>query len=202
MPRDLVSKRSIRRSLKVNTLLLALGGNIRGPWGNPRETLLRACRELAAAGVEMVRSSNFYVTEPVGGGRQPCYLNAVVLARTGIAPGTLLRLLKQIERRAGRRIAPRMSPRPLDIDILDYGGRRIGRRAVGPRRHGQLILPHPELAGRAFVLRPLLDVAPAWQHPILGQPAKLLLSQLNPPKRAAVQQTLDSATNSCEKISK
>ena len=100
---------------------------------------------------------------------QPRYLNAVVLVEAYIAPGALLRLLKRIERRAGGRLGARNGgPRPLDIDILDYGGRRIGRP---PRRRqrGRLILPHPEMHRRAFVLVPLLEVAPAWRHPRSGR---------------------------------
>ncbi len=104
------------RFVNVNALRLALGANIRGRWGEPRESLLRACRELEAAGIRIVRRSDWYITKAVGGGRQPCYVNAVVTACAGIAPGSLLRLVKRIERRAGRRAAPRMSARPLDID--------------------------------------------------------------------------------------
>jgi 2-amino-4-hydroxy-6-hydroxymethyldihydropteridine diphosphokinase len=169
---------------------------VRGRWGEPRATLLRACRELEAAGVEIVRRSNCYVTVPVGGGRQPRYLNAVITVRSGTAPGALLRLAKSIERRAGRQLAPRMAARPLDIDILDYGGRRTGHPG-GRRRYGQLILPHPEMHKRAFVLRPLQDVAPHWQHPVVGRPVKALLAHLDPAERAGV--TLDSAGNSCNK---
>jgi len=169
---------------------------VRGSWGEPRATLLRACRELEAAGVEIVRRSNCYETMPVGGGRQPRYLNAVVTVRTGAAPGALLRLAKSMERRAGRKLAPRMAARPLDIDILDYAGRRIGHPG-SHRRHGQLILPHPEMHKRAFVLRPLQDVAPHWLHPIFGRPVKALLAHLKPADRAGV--TLDSARNSCKK---
>ena len=180
----------------VNAVQLALGANVRGLWGEPRASLLRACRELEAAGIEIVRCSNFYVTTPIGGRRQPRYLNAVLTVRTSAAPGALLRLVKSMERRAGRKLAPRMSARPLDIDILDYAGRRIGRPG-GHRRHGQLILPHPEMHRRAFVLRPLQDVAPHWQHPVFGRPVKALLTHLKSADRAGV--TLDSARNSCKK---
>jgi 2-amino-4-hydroxy-6-hydroxymethyldihydropteridine diphosphokinase len=196
MPRTAISKRAIAEFVKVNALVLGLGANIRGSWGNPRETLLRARRELEAAGMEVVRCSNFYLTQPVGLIRQPRYLNAVVVARANIAPTALLRLAKQIERRAGRRSAPPMSPRPLDIDIIDYGGRRIGRPAE-VRRRGTLILPHPELQKRAFVLQPLSDAAPAWQHPRWALSAKALLAQLNPSLRRGV--TLDSVWKSCDK---
>jgi 2-amino-4-hydroxy-6-hydroxymethyldihydropteridine diphosphokinase len=172
---------------------------VAGRWGAPRETLARACRELEQAGISIVRASKYYATKPVGDTPQPQYINAVVLAKAYIAPGVLLRLLKRIERRAGRRATRMMARRPLDLDILDYGGRRIGRPARR-RQRGRLILPHPEMRRRAFVLVPLLEVAPAWRHPISGQTVRALLAQLSPAERANVRQTLDSATNTCDKV--
>ncbi|MDP9138350.1 MAG: 2-amino-4-hydroxy-6-hydroxymethyldihydropteridine diphosphokinase [Pseudomonadota bacterium] len=168
-------------------------------WGAPRETLLRACRELELAGVSIVCASSGYWTKPVGDTPQPRYLNAVLLAKAYIAPGALLRLLKRIERFAGRRSGRAMASRPLDLDILDYGGRRIGWPARR-RQRGRLILPHPEMHKRAFVLVPLLEVAPAWRHPVSGRRVKALLTQLTPVARANVRQTLDSATNTCDKV--
>ena len=159
--------RCVGKFRQTATLLLGVGANVAGPWGSPRETLTRALREIERAGVKIVRASNYYSTKPVGDTPQPRYLNAVVLAKSSIAPGALLRLLKQIERRAGRRTARAMASRPLDLDILDYGGRRIGRPARR-RERGRLILPHPEMHARAFVLVPLLEVAPAWRHPLFG----------------------------------
>ena len=190
---------SVGKFMQTQSLLLGLGGNVAGRWGAPGETLLRACRELEQAGVSIVRASSGYSTKPVGDTPQPRYLNAVVLAKAYIAPGTLLRLLKRIERTAGRQTARAMTSRPLDLDILDYGGRRIGRPARR-RQRGRLILPHPEMHKRAFVLVPLLEVAPAWRHPRSGRSVKALLTQLTPDARANVRQTLDSATNTCEKV--
>jgi 2-amino-4-hydroxy-6-hydroxymethyldihydropteridine diphosphokinase len=190
---------SVGKFMQTQTLLLGLGGNVAGGWGAPRETLARACHELERAGVSIVCASNVYSTKPVGDTPQPRYLNAVVLAKAYIAPGVLLRLLKQIERRAGRRTGRAMASRPLDLDILDYGGRRIGRPALR-RQRGRLILPHPEMHKRAFVLIPLLEVAPAWRHPVSGRSVKALLTQLTPAARANVWQALDSATNTCDKV--
>jgi 2-amino-4-hydroxy-6-hydroxymethyldihydropteridine diphosphokinase len=190
-------------------LLLALGGNLAGRWGGPRDTLSRACRELEAAGVEIVAASHFYETAPVGGGRQPPYLNAVIVGRARIAPGSLLRLAKQLERRAGRRSTPPMQARPLDIDILDFGGRRLNWPA-GRRVRGRLILPHPLLHTRPFVLVPLLEVAPNWSHPVLGRGAKTLLATLAPtlvpgarsPAESSVRQALDFPIRACDKAAR
>src|SRR5262245_12234404 len=108
-----------------DTILLGLGANLPGLWGAPPGSLARACQALQEAGLESVGTSRLFLTEPVGRGRQPAYLNAVVAARGRLAPGRLLRLLKAIERRAGRKLTPPMQARPLDIDVLDYGGRRL-----------------------------------------------------------------------------
>jgi 2-amino-4-hydroxy-6-hydroxymethyldihydropteridine diphosphokinase len=133
-----------------------------------------------------MRASRVFSTAPQGPGLQVRYLNAVALVAAPLPPAALLRLLKRIERDAGRRSGPKWGPRPLDLDILDYGGWRIGwppRR----RQRGQLILPHPEMDARAFVLVPLLEVAPHWRHPVLGLGVRALLARLAPGKVADVR---------------
>jgi 2-amino-4-hydroxy-6-hydroxymethyldihydropteridine diphosphokinase len=179
-------------------LLLALGANLPGPWGSPSETMRRAKRELADAGLHTVRSSQAYATAPVGPGRQAPYLNAVLLTEARLPPAALLRLVKQIERRAGRRPGRRWGPRSLDIDVLDYGGRRMGWPAW-EREPGRLILPHPEMHERAFVLVPLLEVAPHWRHPVLGVSGRSLLARLPRQRRCGIRQTLDFEAGTCEK---
>lgn len=181
-----------------NLLFMALGGNIAGCWGDPRATLERATRELERAGIKIVRRSNLYMTQPVGVGRQPPYLNSVVVAEPGLAPAELLRLSKRIEQRAGRRLTPPMHARPLDIDILDYGGRRLGWPPLR-RQAGRLILPHPHMHARAFVLVPLSEVAPSWRHPVMGLSARTLLARLTAATLAGVRQALDFVPRTCEK---
>jgi 2-amino-4-hydroxy-6-hydroxymethyldihydropteridine diphosphokinase len=186
---------TIGENRDVNTLLLALGGNLPGPWGGPCETQRRAKAELSLAGLRIVRSSRIYATAPVGPGRQAPYLNAVLLIEANVAPGALLRILKRIERRAGRRLGPLWGPRCLDIDALDYAGRRWAppRR----RREGRLILPHPEMPS-AFVLVPL-PVAAHWRHPAFGIAGRTLLARLGRRGRFGVRQTLDFAVAACDK---
>jgi 2-amino-4-hydroxy-6-hydroxymethyldihydropteridine diphosphokinase len=183
---------------RVNTLLLALGANMPGPWGSPRDTLVRAQHELAQAGLRIVRASGIYATTPLGSGRQARYLNAVLLLRGPVAPAALLRLVKRIERSAGRRMGRHWGPRCLDIDVLDHGGRRLG---WPPRRRerGRLILPHPEMHGRAFVLVPLLEVDRHWRHPVLGASARMLLDRLGYRGRSGIRQTLDFVGPACDK---
>jgi 2-amino-4-hydroxy-6-hydroxymethyldihydropteridine diphosphokinase len=185
-------------STQVATLLLALGSNTRGRWGSPAESIARACRALQAAGLAVTRASSLYLTEPVGGGRQPAYLNAVIAVSGDCPPGSLLRFAKQLERCAGRRPTPPNQARPLDIDILDYGGRRV---AWPPRRRerGRLILPHPLLHRRSFVLVPLMEIAPCWRHPVFGRQPKALLARLGPRERTGIRQALDFRPCACDK---
>lgn len=176
----------------MNTLILALGANMPGPWGPPRATLACAQRALTRAGLRIVRASKIYATAPLGAGRQARYLNAVLVLQGGLAPAAVLRLAKQIERQAGRRFGRHWGPRRLDIDVLDHGARRLG---WPPRRRerGRIILPHPEMHRRAFVLVPLLEIAPHWRHPVLGVTARTLLGRLAPGARSGVREALDSA---------
>ena len=151
--------------------LVGLGSNCPGPWGTPSETITRALQELQRAGVAVRKVSAFYETAAMGRPGQPAYVNAAAAIDTALAPEALLRLLKRIERAAGRRgSSGPWSARTLDIDILDYKGLvrhwRDGRpdfARAGPR---PLVLPHPWIEERPFVLRPLLDVAPGWRHPV------------------------------------
>src|SRR5262245_6377735 len=188
-----------RGSVDMRKLLLALGGNLAGPWGHPAATLARACDELSRAGLRIVRSSKVYATPPLGPGRQAPYLNAVLLVEPRAAPAALLRLLKRIERRGGRRLGLRWGPRCLDIDILDLGGHRLGWPAQPRRARGRLVLPHPEMHRRAFVLVPLLEICPRWWHPVLGVAGRTLLLRLDRRTRLDIRQTLDSVGATCDK---
>ena len=181
-------------------VFLGLGANIPGPWGAPSATIARALEELRQSGVRVVCASRVFSTAPLGPGLQHRYSNAVLEVATALAPAALLRLLKRIERRAGRRLAARSrAPRPLDIDILAYGAARIGWPARR-RLRGGLILPHPEMHVRAFVLMPLLDVAPDWRHPVLGVGARALLARLSRSKVADIRQSLDFQRSACDKL--
>ena len=130
------------------TVYLALGTNEGDRWANLRE----AVRQVAEC-VSVEALSNVYETEPAYVADQPRYLNMALKARTALDPYALLQCLKRIERRMGRRQAPRWGRRPIDLDILIYGELEL----VEP----DLQIPHARLAERPFVLEPLRDVAPS-----------------------------------------
>lgn len=180
----------------MNAVLISLGANLPGSWGTPIEALRRAVVELRALHLTVETASALYETEPLGGSWQAHYLNAVILAKAKVSPAMLLRRLKQLERDAGRRLGVRWGPRPLDLDIIDFRGSCYGW-PIRRRSRGRVILPHPEVHRRAFVLIPLLDVAPAWRHPVLGLPARTLLAGLGPQRRG-VRRLLDSGWYMCD----
>jgi 2-amino-4-hydroxy-6-hydroxymethyldihydropteridine diphosphokinase len=128
-----------------------LGSNL----GDRAAHLQFAVDGLAARAGRVVALSPVYETEPVGGPPQPDYLNAVVVIETALPPRRLLEVAKALEAEAGREPpdpAKRWGPRPLDIDVLMVGDERVDEP--------DLVVPHPRIHQRAFVLAPLADVAP------------------------------------------
>jgi 2-amino-4-hydroxy-6-hydroxymethyldihydropteridine diphosphokinase len=162
-------------------IVVALGANCPGVWGTPAQTIAHALGEIERANIEVKAMSPLYRTEAIGRARQPAYVNAVALIDTSLPPEALLRVLKEIERKAGRRGGSPWGPRTLDIDIIDYDGLVRHWRGRQPEftRAGRrpLVLPHPLAHERPFVLGPLLDVAPNWRHPVLKASARALWRQ-------------------------
>jgi 2-amino-4-hydroxy-6-hydroxymethyldihydropteridine diphosphokinase len=152
-------------------ILLALGANLPSDAGAPAATLRAALTALEEAGVRVRARSSFYRSGPVPPSDQPDYVNAVAIVETALDPRSLLMLLHEIEARFGRVRGERNAARTLDLDLLDYDG-RIADGAEGP------VLPHPRLHERAFVLRPLAEIAPHWRHPRLGRSALALAKDL------------------------
>lgn len=174
--------------------LVGLGANCPGPWGRPSNTITRALREIAHAGVAVEAVSAFYETAAVGRAGQPPYVNAAALIDTSLSGEALLRLLKRIEVKAGRRGSSPWGARTLDIDILDHKGlvRHWRGRHPGFARPGlrPLVLPHPWIEKRPFVLRPLLDIAPEWRHPVLKTSVRALWRQVARAREGQVMRKL------------
>ena len=149
------------------TILLALGSNL----GDRAENLARA-RGLLADSLTLLDSSPIYETEPWGVTDQPDFLNQALLAECDLTPEALLALVKEIEARMGRDFAAvRYGQRVIDIDILAYDDLLVD----SPR----LTIPHQRLAERAFVLMPLNDIAPDWEHPGLHLTVAQMLAQVD-----------------------
>jgi 2-amino-4-hydroxy-6-hydroxymethyldihydropteridine diphosphokinase len=153
-------------------ILVALGSNIDGPWGKPRETVERALIELPRHGISILKQSKLIVTAPMGPQNQPDYVNAVVSVRSARSPEALLRTLHIIEKKAGRVRRLRWGPRTLDLDLIAYHDQR--RRMPRDR----LNLPHPGLSQRQFVLGPIGEIAARWRHPLTGNTADFMLRKL------------------------
>ncbi len=130
------------------TAYIALGGNL----GDPGVTLVQAMDDLAAIiGVTLISRSSLYRTAPVGSSG-PDYVNAVVEILTILTAPALLTQLQQLEQMAGRKRPYRNAPRTLDLDVLTYGEASVDSAA--------LVIPHPRMTERAFVLLPLAEIAP------------------------------------------
>ena len=152
---------------KTSVVYIGLGSN----QGDRRKNLRGAIQGMASLpGTHLIQSSSFYKTRAQGGGTQPDFLNAVVSLKTRSSPRELLKALQGIERQLGRaRPGSFWGPRPVDLDILFYGARILGSSA--------LILPHPRLHERRFVLEPLAEIAPGFRHPVLKKTVQSLLEE-------------------------
>jgi dihydropteroate synthase/2-amino-4-hydroxy-6-hydroxymethyldihydropteridine diphosphokinase len=149
------------------SVFLALGSNL----GDRRANLVQAVQRLGQA-VRIEALSSVYETPPWGVTEQPAFYNLALRGATTLTPGALLAFAKQIEQEMGRQPAVRYGPRLIDIDILFYNNLVYNSEA--------LVLPHPRLHERAFVLVPLADIDPSLLHPVLGVSVTQLLGQLAP----------------------
>ena len=160
-------------------ILIAFGANLTGPKGSPIDTIKAAVRFLNAEKIYLQNVSSLYLTPPFGPGRQPPYVNGVGTVKTALAPAVLLDALHRIEFRCGRRRSIKWGARRLDLDLLAYNRMVTGGKDHGGRRDGlPLLLPHPEMTHRAFVMGPLAELAPQWIHPSSGSSALQLWHHL------------------------
>ncbi len=157
-------------------ILIGLGANLPSAVGSPLETLEFALRKLSEVGVVVVVRSRWYQTAPVPVSDQPWFVNGVASVETELKPRELMASLHDVERDFGRRRGIRNEARPLDLDIIDYDGEVDD----GP----DLVLPHPRMHERAFVLLPLAEIVPGWRHPRLKKTVSDLIAALPPGQKA------------------
>ena len=147
-------------------IYLGIGSNL----GNRKNNIEKAKFKLIQKNITLLQSSNYYESLSWPNTKHPKFLNIVLKISTKLTPIKLINEFKNIEKYLGRTKAPQNSPRICDIDILDYKSKRI---------NGDLVLPHPRLYKRNFVLFPLFELDKNWIHPESKNHIKSLLLSLS-----------------------
>jgi len=157
--------------------LIAIGSNLPDKQGRtPLEIVVCALKPLEKQDIRIAARSRWYRTAPVPASDQPDFINGIISVETNLDPVRLLARMHEVEAMFGRVRSVPNAARVLDLDLIDYDGLvRPGPEAP--------ILPHPRMTERAFVLVPMLDVAPDWRHPVSGAPLKDLIEALPPGQR-------------------
>jgi 2-amino-4-hydroxy-6-hydroxymethyldihydropteridine diphosphokinase len=151
---------------KPGLLYLSTGSNL----GNREQNLASALAALSDF-LAVTTVSSVYETEPWGYADQPAFLNQVIAGTTPLDPPSIHALIQRIETGLGREPTFRYGPRLIDIDILSIGSLVL--------ETPELVIPHPRMQERAFVLVPLVEVAPGWVHPVLHLGVKSLLEKVD-----------------------
>lgn len=182
----------------TQTVLIALGANLTSSLGGPSDALCAAIGRLSGVGLTVSAVSRFFATPCFPAGAGPDYVNAAVLAYTTMDSRGVLDALHGIEADLGRVREERWGQRVIDLDLIAMGGRVRPDLATFARWRDLppdqqiatapdgLILPHPRLQDRAFVLVPLRDIAPDWCHPVSGDTVNDMLAKLPHEDREAV----------------
>ena len=149
----------------VKSIYLGIGSNL----GNRKKNIEKAKFQLIKNNIKILKSSSYYESLSWPNPRNPKFLNIVLEISTYLDPFNLLKKCKVIEKKLGRKKSFKNSPRECDIDILDFDNRKI---------NGQIILPHPSMHKRNFVLLPLFEINKVWKHPLKKRDIKAFISSL------------------------
>jgi len=145
---------------------LGIGSNL----GNKKDNIEKAKFELIQNDILIEKSSSYYESLSWPNPKNPKFLNIVLKIKTSLKPIKLLDICKKIEVSLGRKKGKKNAPRECDIDVIDYNNQKT---------NVDIILPHPRMSQRNFVLFPLYELDKAWTHPISGQPIKKLILSLS-----------------------
>jgi 2-amino-4-hydroxy-6-hydroxymethyldihydropteridine diphosphokinase len=161
-------------------ILIGLGGNLPSPeYEPPAATLAAALGCFAEAGIDVLRLSPWFRSAPVPASDQPWFVNVVAVVAFSGAPQELLNRLHAFEDRFGRVRLQRWEARAIDLDLLAFNNLTVGWRGAVPEDSTQvLVIPHPRLHERLFVLAPLAELAPEWRHPVFGSTAAEMIARL------------------------
>ncbi|SEV95386.1 2-amino-4-hydroxy-6-hydroxymethyldihydropteridinediphosphokinase [Aliiroseovarius sediminilitoris] len=181
---------AINSRITCPKVLVSLGSNATSRRRESAKILRDAVEHLAAQGFRITRVSRYYSTPCFPAGAGPDFVNAALGIDTDLPPDEILSALHQVEAGFGRERPSRWAPRTLDLDLIACGGIILPSKSVlahwmnlplddqKTRAPDQLILPHPRMHERAFVLIPLADVAPDWHHPITGKTVQQMADEL------------------------
>ena len=186
-------------TLNNHKFLIALGSNVSLGSAQPLEIIKRAIVELGKTDIDVVSLSRFYETPAYPEGSGPNFINSAVKAKAENSSQQLLQKLDEIEERFNRQRISRWSARTLDLDLLALEGKVLPSRKIFLQWHdlpiseqkkkipNELVLPHPRIQDRAFVLFPLLDIEPNWTHPILKKTVSQLYDELSEKEKKNIQ---------------